>query len=115
MECLKCGRQTSAKEVFCDECLKVMAANPVKPDTPVILPRRDRTERRVPAKKQPKPEEIIAQLHKTIKGLWIAIAILGILLTACAGSLGVVLYQKWTQPEIGSNYSTIFSDPGGNP
>ena len=40
MDCLKCGKETEEKNVFCADCLAVMARYPVKPGTPVQLPRR---------------------------------------------------------------------------
>ena len=109
MDCLKCARQTQGKEVFCPDCLAVMAASPVKPDTPVVLPQRKAKTTRTPQKKLPKAEEIISQLQKKVKALWITVAVLAILLCTAVGSLAVMLYQEWSEPEIGSNYSTFSS------
>ena len=41
MYCLKCGRDTKSEQVFCNDCLAVMDAYPVKPDTAIHLPKRD--------------------------------------------------------------------------
>ena len=41
MSCLRCGRETSENQVFCQSCLTVMESQPVKPDTPIQLPNRD--------------------------------------------------------------------------
>lgn len=109
MDCLKCGRQTKDKEVFCPDCLAVMAVSPVKSDTPVILPQRKASTPRSAQKKIPKAEEIITQLQKKLKALRIAVAVLLILFTIAAGGLGVMLYQQWSEPEMGSNYSTFTS------
>lgn len=115
MACLKCGRETENKEVFCAECLQVMEnSTPIKPGTPVAIPQRPKTERRVPAPKQTKPEEIIGKLNKTIKRLWVAVSLLAVLFTASAGALGYLLYLNYNEPELGSNYNTISTDTGGN-
>ena len=39
MNCLKCGKETQEKQVFCDSCLAVMATYPVKPDVAITLPK----------------------------------------------------------------------------
>ena len=109
MDCLKCARQTQGEEVFCPDCLAQMAASPVKPDTPVVLPQRKPKDRRASQKKMPKAEEVIAQLQRKIKRLWIAVAILAILFTAAAGGIAVMLVHEWSEPEFGSNYSTFSS------
>lgn len=37
-QCLKCGKKTAAANVFCDDCLTVMAQYPVKPGTVAHIP-----------------------------------------------------------------------------
>lgn len=110
MQCLKCGRETKNREVFCPDCLEVMAAAPVKPDTPVILPERDKLAKRTPKKKQPKAEKIIAQLNKKVRRLWIAVAVLAVLFSASFGALAYLVYRDYTQPAIGSNYNTVSTE-----
>ena len=39
MACIKCGKESAAGAEFCEECLKDMERYPVKPGTPVILPK----------------------------------------------------------------------------
>jgi len=109
MDCLKCGRQTQEKNVFCNDCIADMARFPVKQDTPVYLPQRKQRDRRSPQKKVPKPEEIISQLNKKIRNLWITVATLAVLLTVCAGIITVMLYQQQNKLEMGFNYSTFSS------
>ena len=109
MDCIKCGRQTQEKNVFCKDCLADMEKYPVKSDTPVVLPQRKANERKAPLKKMAKPEEIIDQLQLKIKQLWICVAVLVLFLTATAGTLAVTLYHHWNEPEMGSNYSTYSS------
>ena len=109
MDCMKCGRQTQGKNVFCKGCLAEMEKYPVKSDTPVVLPQRNNKERKGSPKKLLKPEEIIDQLQLKIKRLWICVTVLLLLFTATAGALAVTLYHHWNEPEIGSNYSTYSS------
>lgn len=111
MQCLKCGRDTQDKEVFCPDCLRVMASSPVKPDAVVNLPHRAPVKKQAPAKKPPKPEAVIARLNKSVRRLRIAVAILCVLFALTTGALSFFLYQSYSQPDIGSNYNTISSDP----
>ncbi len=65
MQCMKCGRDISAGQVFCESCLEEMARYPVRPGTPVHLPDRPdapQPRRRRP-RRPPKPEELIARLR----------------------------------------------------
>lgn len=65
MQCMKCGRDVSAGQVFCDACLEEMTRYPVRPGTPVHLPDRQDTsqQRRRRPRRARKPEELIAQLR----------------------------------------------------
>ena len=108
MDCMKCGRRTQEKNVFCPDCLADMAKYPVKSDIPVILPQRKTKDRRS-QRKTLKPEDTIAILQGKLKRLRICVAILLILFTASAGALGVTLYLHLTEPEYGTNYSTYSS------
>lgn len=111
MQCLKCGRETQGKDVFCPQCLEVMAQCPVKPGTVVNIPQRAPSKKPPSGKKQAKPEIILARLNQSIKRLRIAVAILSVLLVLSAGALSFLLYQSYTQPDIGFNYNTISFDP----
>ena len=37
VHCMKCGKEIPEERVFCEECLAVMDAYPVKPDTVVQI------------------------------------------------------------------------------
>ena len=82
MYCLKCGSETPAQQLFCEDCLLSMEKYPVKPDTPIQLP----GERRAPIKKAPRqsrelpPEVLVSKLRKTIRWLALLCALLGIAL-----------------------------------
>ena len=109
MDCMKCGRKTQDNNVFCPDCLADMEKHPVRQDTPVILPQRKNSPRKTPQKKNVKAEEQIAQLQLKLKRLWVAIAVLSVLLTAALGGLAVSVYQLINTPDLGSNYSTFTS------
>jgi len=115
MECLKCGRETVDKEVFCAECLKGMKNSPVSSSTPVVIHQRPEPQRKAPLKKAPKPEEVIAGLNQKIKRLSISLAVMSLLFAIAAGALGYVVWAEMEDMDIGSNYSTVtFPDEGGN-
>ena len=84
MHCMKCGNEIPDGQVFCEDCLNVMAKYPVKPDTPVqILKRPARTEKKHP--RQISQKEVIRKQAKKIRRLtWIAV-LLFVLLTLVAG------------------------------
>ena len=70
MYCIKCGRETNSERVFCEECLQSMEQYPVKPGTPVHLPKKSlppQDKKGTRKKKPPKPEEQIAALKIKVK------------------------------------------------
>ena len=108
MECMKCGRSIDPGQVFCESCLKGMEKYPVRPGTPITLPRRTAT----PSKKaQPRRralthEELTAIQRRTIKRLWIAL-----LCTLLCLAVSVVLMLHFASNQevhsnIGQNYNT---------
>lgn len=107
MNCLKCGRPTKERNVFCQDCLTEMERYPVKPDTPVVLLKRQIKERRNHGKKPTRNEEMIEQLQHRMKILRRSIIILTVLLVLVTGLLTIQLLRQWKREEIGSNYSTI--------
>lgn len=110
MQCIKCGRDVEDKQVFCPECLASMDQAPVKPGTPVSIPKRPAREYTPPVKKD-KPEEIILRLQKKLKVLSVTILVLVIALSI---SLGMITYHFVTTEhdgfDIGFNYSTEAAD-----
>lgn len=109
MNCLKCGQEIPEGQVFCDPCLAVMKQYPVKPGTPVhILSRRERVgERRIV--RETTQEALQQQMKKTIRWLWLTVAVL----TATVGILSAILFQtlEGAEPQparssIGRNYTT---------
>ena len=111
MYCLKCGRDTESSQIFCDRCLQVMAENPVKPGTAILLPHQMTQE---PSKKQPRrrrpmtPEEQICHLSRTVRRLGFLVAVVSLLLCLVAGMLVHTLLQRPVTPgEMGRNYTAV--------
>ena len=77
MSCLKCGQEVSPGQIFCDACLADMEKHPVKPGTPVIIPKQSkplpskRTHKRIQ-----KPEDLIASQRQLIGWLLTTVIIL---------------------------------------
>lgn len=107
MNCMKCGKEIPATQVFCDSCLAVMDRYPVKPDIHVQLPHRDSSQKKAPSRKpEPTTKEKLLQSRKIIKRLVLALvcALLALVL-----SVTLLLYtclQKDTTSNIGKNYNT---------
>ena len=77
MNCLKCGKETEAEKLFCEDCLQSMEAYPVKPGTAIYLPKQDTP---VPIRRTPHPkrnnnmEEQLSYLKKLVR--WMALMLL---------------------------------------
>ena len=83
MQCLKCGRDTTENQVFCDSCLQTMDAYPIKPGTAVHLPHRDTWEAAKKQSHRKRPmsqDEQLLYLRKHLRRVRL-----------CAGILAVVL------------------------
>ena len=109
MNCMKCGRKADEGNVFCNECLAVMAKYPVKATASVQLPRQKEEE--IP-KKSPRrkprqtPEDQIARQKQKIRRM--AFAIVGLCAVVCL--LAAWIVQGWLaeDPEsapLGKNYT----------
>lgn len=84
MSCMKCGKEVSAGQVFCDECLLEMEKYPVKPGTPVLLPNRPTApvvHKRRFYKRQRKPEEQLSTYKNWITFFCIFCCVLVVALT----------------------------------
>lgn len=96
VKCMKCGAGIRAGQVFCEECLADMEKHPVKPGTPVILPRREKQS--APKrnwKRARKPEEIISRLRRTVIVLMALIAVL-------AAALTISIHLLVTRADLGN-------------
>lgn len=117
MNCMRCGVEIPADQVFCPECLEDMERHPVAPGTPLVLPKREHQTAagRPSRRKNVKPEERIASLRKTL--LVMAVTIL--LLIAALGFTITMLLNVAAGKEVpflpGQNYSTnADTNPGAN-
>lgn len=108
MNCMKCGRDMEPGQVFCSRCLETMGRYPVSPSTVVILPRRDESQRRSPARRKlpPTMEQQLKRSRRRSRRLAVllALAILGML------ALGAILVLDRLQGQQllpGQNYFVI--------
>lgn len=108
MQCLKCGREIPAGQVFCQECGREMEQYPVEPGTAVLIPKRAQT---APAKKPPlrrpaiPPEEQVRRLKRRLR---IVTALLALSIAASALATYLLRDRIWpdpTKPLPGQNYS----------
>lgn len=108
MTCMKCGREISADQVFCDGCLKVMEKYPVKPDTAIQLPKRKEqaaAKKQASRKRQLSPEEMVLHLKKQYKRLVFCLVVAILLLAA---AVVVIFLQAKEEPvplPVGRNYT----------
>lgn len=108
-QCLKCGKKTDGRAVFCGDCLAVMDRYPVKPGTAVHIPTR-------PAAPSPKTRsgnpvaalnELISRQKTLIRWLAGITALLSVLLLITAAMLiQTIRSEQATRPTIGRNYTT---------
>lgn len=91
MYCMKCGKEIDDQQVFCDDCLAVMAQYPVKPDVAVHLPKRNTNYERSARKKELTPEQL--QQHQTSLIRWLFLTVL--ILAAVVGLLGWLLIDAY--------------------
>lgn len=108
MNCVKCGRKTQPDQVFCPECLEVMAQYPVKPGVVVQIPQRAT----VPApKKQPRrrpTDEETLQILQRQNRMLLRLLILALVLCAVLGAVsGKLMTTLAAKNAVGRNYTTI--------
>ncbi len=115
MCCLKCGKETSSNQAFCEHCLEGMSNYPVKPDTVITLPHRPATD---PQKKQAsrkrviQPEEQLAAMHRLIRRLIAALVVVTVLFALSAAGFVYTYKNNENTPAVGRNYTI---DPGRRP
>ena len=107
MQCMKCGKDTTGEQIFCDSCLLAMEAYPVKPGTVVNLPRQKTSAENKKAlyrKRILTADEQIANLQKHLRNTRIFAWIMAVLLLA---SSGMLVYEMLNPdgPVIGLNYT----------
>ena len=107
MHCLKCNRETEDNQVFCKECLAQMAKEPIKPGTPVTIPKRPPSTPRENLPPAVRPEEQVVQLQHQVSRLhkWITVVTVLLLIVS-----SLLLYGIATREEgfsIGQNYTPM--------
>lgn len=110
MNCMKCGREVEDGQVFCAECLAVMAKYPVKPGIAIQIPQRKTTPAQkkayVKRRQPPKPEEKIRSVKKWLRSIMLLWFITLILLAATIYPT-VEYFMGKAFPIRGQNYTTI--------
>ena len=111
-QCLKCGKQTEDRAVFCDACLAVMEHYPVKPGTVAhILHRPARAENDILDNfDQHGQTQLISRQRRIILWLMAIIVILSVLLAISATFLLRPPVEAPPLPTIGKNYTTDTSN-----
>lgn len=113
MQCMKCGRDVSEGQVFCNECRTEMEKYPVRPGTAVLLPhyRQPYPAIKKPVKRTVAPEEQIRRLKRRNRILGWLLAI-SLTLAAGFGYLAAALYIEYDGKFLpGQNYSAKQTDP----
>ena len=108
MKCLKCGKETSHEQVFCDHCLDAMAAYPVKPGTHIHLPQKagDTPVKKAPSRKRVlSADEQLLRFKKLSGWLVGVIAVLIIALGLTAYSLVMTGQALEQAKQAGRNFS----------
>ena len=114
MGCMKCGRDVSFGQVFCDKCLEEMEKYPVKPGTVVRLPRRveESVFRKPHPRRRPQltPDEQIKKLKLLLRRLIVTVMIL-LMLLGVTGYFAVVhLLESEIVRLPGQNYSSVTAE-----
>ena len=109
MQCMKCGRDTEADQVFCESCREIMAKYPVKPGIVVQIPHRtEQSQKKQPVRRKVtlSPEEQIKRLRRTVAKLILLIVLL-VGVVAALGGLAAQLYEEGEKKVLpGQNYFT---------
>ena len=108
MYCLKCGRESSKQQVFCDSCLQGMTRYPVKPDARVQLPQRDTPPPSKKAGRQKRiasPEELLPLLKRRNRRLVCAVIALSLVTLLTMVSLIRQNNSPSTNHHSGKNYN----------
>ena len=117
MNCLRCGVQVEAPNVFCPSCQAEMAKHPVPRDAAVILPTHEpRAPRRVytPVDPQVQMNQMIKKLRRQRRAIWI-VSFLCALLLALLVFAGDTLWKKYPVFFFNDKATTeIYTPKGGS-
>ena len=110
MNCVKCGRETTDEQVFCDACLREMEEYPVNPNVVIHIPsrrRQDEIRKNAVRKRNVRtPSEQILQLRKKVRWLRILVVLLLLLCGGLSIAVGRFAEELDFQRLLGQNYHT---------
>lgn len=107
MQCMKCGREIPAGDVFCQECLADMEKYPVKPGTVVHIPNQARSARRQQERRSAMtPERKVEILTRRIRALSWFLTLAVATIIAAGALIFCLLQEAESRPAIGQNYSS---------
>lgn len=117
MNCMKCGREIEAEQVFCRHCLEDMEKYPVRPGVAIQLPYRpgETVRKPAPRKRTHSPEERIAQLKRWVRNLAICLVVSILALVLVTVGASMVIDELELRNLIGKNYSTIVTPEESKP
>ena len=114
MNCMKCGREMTQQQAFCEECLAEMEKYPVKPGTVVHLPRRreENTAKKGYHRRKhiQTPEEQVKSLKKMVRVLLVTLLVSTILLAVSGYFALAHLMEEDVVFLPGQNYSSVTSE-----
>lgn len=114
MNCMKCGREISEGQAFCEECLKIMEQYPVRPGSYVRIPKRNDYEDSKPVrrKKELSLEEQIQRLKNLVHWLTIAVVSLlaALILVGLFSLKDYLIPQEEPQTSMERNYTVTQTD-----
>ncbi len=105
VNCMKCGRQIPAGDVFCPDCLKIAEKYPIKPGTPIHLPNLQKRIKRVAKVRAVSPEEQMLSLQKKLRRRNFIIFLLILSLLLAVAVLAHFFFAPETKAIIGQNYT----------
>jgi Flp pilus assembly CpaF family ATPase len=119
MNCMKCGREIDAEQVFCAACLEEMEKYPVRQGVAILIPNRPEETSRKPAprKRTLTAEEQLIRMKRLVRRLAILLAAAILALAAVSVGAGLLIDELELKQFIGKNYTAIVSpkqDGAGN-
>ena len=111
MNCMKCGRELKEGQVFCDSCLESMESEPIKINTPVLIPAQPPKKSNSHRRPLINPEEEVKRLEKLNQNLML---VLILLFTTTLILLLYAFNQEFLDvvEEMGRNYSVVETAAG---
>lgn len=109
MNCMKCGRETDANQIFCGECLAEMEKYPVKPGVVVQIPTQIEKKQAHHRRAIVTTEEQVRRLKKRNHGLILTMILLAAVTVFLAMLSFKLLEESGMNKILGQNYSVAVS------